>query len=89
MSMKIKYLIHRWEFNNVSYMGADSPPNMYYNPNTMQAYINTSSLPEEKYVAIAGTYRRVIYHLYETKVVEIEAVLLDRQGKHILHIKMV
>ncbi|CAG5117271.1 unnamed protein product [Candidula unifasciata] len=72
-------LSYRWEFNNKTYIGADHPPYMSFNPSTNLAYINTSSLTQEQYGEIGGTYRRVVFHLYDQKVVEINVILRDRQ----------
>ncbi|BFZ11204.1 hypothetical protein BsWGS_14243 [Bradybaena similaris] len=73
-------LNYRWVFDNKSYTGSEHPPYMYYNPNNNLAYINTSSLTQEQYGEIGGVYQRVIYHQFDSKTVEVEVILKDRQA---------
>lgn len=74
------FFLLRWEFENKSFVGNDHPPFMYFNPNNMVAYINTSSLTQEQYGLVGGLYRRVIYHYYQIVNVDTIVVLADRKG---------
>ncbi|CAG5118194.1 unnamed protein product [Candidula unifasciata] len=73
-------LNYRWEFKNVTYSGSESPPFMVYDPTTLLAYINTSLLTEEQYETLEGTYRRTIYHSFETVYVDTVVTLKHKPG---------
>lgn len=70
-------LSYKWVFNNVTYGLGESPPNVDFDSSTMAAKINTSNLTDAQYAQIGGVYRRVIFHLYETKYVDITVTLED------------
>ncbi|XP_005098028.2 neuroglian [Aplysia californica] len=69
-------LQYEWYFRNATY--SDAPPFVYYNPTTMTAFINTSTLTEEEYKEIGGVYRRRIWHENDEAWVDIEVELEDK-----------
>ncbi|XP_046362932.2 neural cell adhesion molecule L1-like [Haliotis rufescens] len=69
-------LRYRWEFKNKTYY-TELPPHVVYDDVTKQTYINTTSLSDEEYKQIEGTYTGVLYHDFETRRVFIDVVLED------------
>ena len=63
---------YRWEFKNRTYEDTAAPPNVTYDIDTGLAYINTSGMNNAQMQRIAGLYRRVLYHAYQQKVVDVE-----------------
>nr|KAG5685703.1 hypothetical protein BaRGS_016052 [Batillaria attramentaria] len=63
---------YRWTFKDITYEQNDAPPHVTFNPDTLLAYINTSTLTEEDFATIGGVYRREIYHQYESVYVDVE-----------------
>ncbi|BFZ11195.1 hypothetical protein BsWGS_14234 [Bradybaena similaris] len=76
-STRLKY---GWMFQNEANEVTDSrkpPPYVYFNPYTMTAFINTSSLTRDEYKTIAGQYSIIICSPYENATVKTVVVLLD------------
>ncbi|XP_048256418.1 hemicentin-1-like isoform X2 [Haliotis rufescens] len=72
-------LRYRWEFKKHTYY-TGLPPHVVYDDATKQTYINTTSLSDEEYRHIEGTYTGVLYHDFETRRVVIDVVLDDGTG---------
>ncbi|XP_067666994.1 neural cell adhesion molecule L1-like [Haliotis asinina] len=66
-------LRYRWEFKNQTYY-TDLPPHVIYDDVSDQTYINTTSLSDEEYQQIQGSYTRLLYHDFEHRSVVIEVV---------------
>ncbi|BFZ11198.1 hypothetical protein BsWGS_14237 [Bradybaena similaris] len=69
-------LHYRWECGFVSFNLNTAPKYVISNLQTMEVYINTSLLPEDRLEDIAGHYNIVIYNEYETNVVGTEVVFI-------------